>query len=281
MRREEDRIERRIAALRARGRIHVDAHVGRARGVIEARVRAMRMEQPRDLVHGRAHAGDVRGRGERADAHAPLVRGVAQQPLEMREVDAAVRREIDFDDGGEPLAPGDFVRVVLVRAHEHDGLLRLLEAAELVESRIAEEFAQLFTHGLARRRRQRDAEDLLQLVDRPGGARAAGDEPPARSGIDRPLDHALGVVQQPAHAAARQVVLGVGVGVDALQVLQVLLDEGQAAPRGRVVAVHHEPPAERGVEGRVDADDLAAQVFETPVPHGRIVDPSGGFPATR
>ncbi len=75
-----------------------------------------------------------------------------------------------------------------------------------------------------------DAEDLLQLVDRAGRARAAGDDAALRAGVDRRLDRALGLVQQPAHAAAGQVVFGVRVGVDALQVLQVALDEGRQRP---------------------------------------------------
>ncbi len=117
---------------------------------------------------------------------------------------------------------------------------------------------------LAGGRRQRDAQDLLQLVDRAGRTRAARDDAAARSGVDGVLDGPLRLVQQPAHAAPGQVVLGVRVGVDALQVLQVALDEVQAAAGRRVVAIHHQPAAERGLERGVDADDLRAEEVEGP-----------------
>jgi hypothetical protein len=102
---------------------------------------------------------------------------------------------------------------------------------------------QLVAQHAAGRGRQRHAEDLLQLVDRAGGARAAGHDAALRAGVDRRLDHRLGLVQQAAHAAAGDVVLGVGVGVAALQSLQVALDEDQAAPGGGVVAVNHRTSA--------------------------------------
>ncbi len=70
----------------------------------------------------------------------------------------------------------------------------------------------------------------------------------------------LGLVQQLAHAAAGDVVLGMRVGVDALQALQVGLDESQATPRCGVVAVHHEALTERRLERRIYTDNLLAQV---------------------
>ena len=79
-----------------------------------------------------------------------------------------------------------------------------------------------------RRGRQRDADDLLQLVDCTRCARAAGDDAPLRSRVDRILDGLLRLVQQLAHTAARNVVLGMRIRVHALQALQVGLYEAQA-----------------------------------------------------
>ncbi len=268
MRREEHRVDRRVAVRGPGRRIHVDADVRRAGREVEAGVGVVRVQQPRDLVHRRAHAGDVRGRRERADPEAPAVLGLAQQLLEVREVDAAVGGEVHLDDGRESLSPGDFVRVVLVGPDEHDRLARLLVAAEGLVLLGAEELAQLVADRLAGRGRQEHAEDLLQLVDRAGRAGAAGDDAALRARVHRALDRGLRLVQQPAHAAAGQVVLGVRVRVDPLQRLQVALDEHQAAAGGRVVAVDHQPAAERRVERRVDADDLAAEELEAPVVHG-------------
>jgi len=51
----------------------------------------------------------------------------------MREIHAAVRAEVHLDDRREALSPRHFVRVVLIGPHEHDGLVRLLEARERLE----------------------------------------------------------------------------------------------------------------------------------------------------
>ena len=229
------------------------------------------MQQSRDLLHLGAHAGDVRGGGERADAQPVPVLGRFEQLRKVREVNAAVRREVHFDDRREALPPRHFVRVVLIGPDEHDGLVRLLEAHERLELLGTQEFAQLVAHRLARRRRQVDAEDLLQLVDGTGGARPAGDDPAVGARVHGALDGVLRLVQQAAHAAAGEVVLGVRVRVDALQRLQVALEEDQAAARGGVVAVDHQAAAERRVERRVDADDLAAEEIEGPVVHAWII----------
>ncbi len=262
VRRQEHGIVRRITAVRIGRGVHVDLDVRRAGRVVEARVRIVRVQQPRNLARGRAHARDVRSRRERTDAQPPLVFGQLQQVPQVLDVHAAIRGEIHFDHGRQPLAPGDFVAVMLVRPHEDHRLLRLLEAPELLELRLAHEGPQLVADDLARGGRQGDAQDLLQLVDRARCTRAARHDPTLRPRVDRALDGALRFVQQPAHAAAGEVVFGVGIGVDALQLLQVLLDEEQAATRRRVVAVHHQAAAERRVEGGVDADDLRAQEVE-------------------
>ena len=108
-------------------------------------------------------------------------------------------------------------------------------------------------------RRQRHTDDLLQFVDGAGRARAARDDAPRRPGVHGFLDRLLGLVQQLRHAAAGDVILGMRVCVDTLQALQVGLHETQAAPRRRVVTIHHEPFAERRVECRIYPDDLLAQ----------------------
>ena len=192
----------------------------------------------------------------------PWYSGSCSRCSQVLEVHAAIGGEVHLDDRREALPPGDFVAVMLVGPDEHHRLPRLLEATELLELRVAHEGAQLVAHHLARGRRQRDAEDLLQLVDRAGRARAAGHDAPVRAGVHGALDGALRFVQQAAHAAARQVVFRVRVGVDALQVLQVALDEQQAAARRRVIAIDHQPAAERRLERRIDADDLGAQEIE-------------------
>ncbi len=228
VRREKHGVDRRVAVRRVALRIHVDPDVGRARREVEAGVGVIRVQQPRDLVHRRAHAGHVRGGGERADPEASPVLGRAQQLLQVREVHAAVGGEVHLDDGRESLPPGDLVRVVLVGADENDRLPRLLVAAEVFEALVPEELAQPLADRLAGRGRQEHAEDLLQLVDRARGTRAAGDDAAVRARVHRALDRALRLVQQPAHAAAGEVVLGVRVRVDTLQRLQVALDEHQA-----------------------------------------------------
>jgi hypothetical protein len=169
------------------------------------------------------------------------------------------RAEFDVDHGGQALAPGHLVRVMLVGPEEHDRRLLAARAPRRGRALGAEGGFLDALDGLAGRRRQRHAEDALQLVDRAGRAGAAGHDAAARARVDRALDGGLGLVQQPRHAAAGDVVLGVGVGVGLQQALQVALDEAQRAPRGGVVAVDHRPAAEGGLDRRVHADDLVAQ----------------------
>ncbi len=217
------------------------------------------MQQCCDPFDVGAHAGDV-GRGrERADALAAPVARVVEQLLEMLEVDVARRIQAHLHGRDQGLAPRYLVGVVLVRSDEYHRLVclqRLVELPAIAAGNVAVDDA---LDILARSRRQRDADDLLQLVDGPGGAGAAGDDPAVRSRVHRRLDRRFGLVQQLAHAAARDVVFRMRIGVDALQALQVGLDKAQAAARRRVVAVNHQPFAERRVEGRVDPDDLLPQ----------------------
>ena len=63
-------------------------------------------------------------------------------------------------------------------------------------------------------------------------------------------------MQKLAHATAGNVVLGVRIGVHALQALQVGLNEAQATPGSGVIAIHHQPLAKRRLKCRIYADDL-------------------------
>ena len=130
--------------------------------------------------------------------------------LECNEVELALAVEGNGHHIGDALAPGQLVGVMLIGADEDNGL-------SLGQHLLVEKVAQI----TARCRCQRDADDLLELVDRAGSSCSAGDDTPLRTGIDRLLDALLGLMQQLRHAATRDVILGVRVGVDTLQALQV------------------------------------------------------------
>ncbi len=148
---------------------------------------------------------------------------------------------------------------MLVRPHEHHGLVIALESRKLGGGLLAEALRDLRIEQAARRRRDGHAEDLLKLVDRAGRARAAGDDLAPAAGVDRLLDGVLRFVQQLRRTAARDVVLGVGIGVGLQQAMQVAFDEVQRAAGSGVVAIDHGPLAERGFDGGVHADHLLAQ----------------------
>ena len=109
VRREEDRV---LAG-------HVDRQVRARGGVVEAGERAVAVEQRRDLLDVGDDPGDVRRGGEAADLQRP-VRVLAQLGVEVGEVDPPVRVLADGDDVGARLPPRQLVRVMLVRADEHD-----------------------------------------------------------------------------------------------------------------------------------------------------------------
>jgi hypothetical protein len=81
----------------------------------------------------------------------------------MGEVEPAVPGELHLDHAGQPLSPGDFVRVVLVGSDEHHRLPRRELAAEFGRTRRTQEPFELAVEQRARGGRQGDAEDLLQL----------------------------------------------------------------------------------------------------------------------
>jgi hypothetical protein len=65
------------------------------------------------------------------------------------------------------------------------------------------------------------------------------------------------------HGTAADVILSVGIRIDALQVLQVAFNKSQAAPGSSVIGIHHQAVAERCGDGRIGAYYLAAQVIKT------------------
>ena len=252
---DEDGVE---GGLGVAGRVHVDPDVGCRGGVVEKGERVVSMQQAGDLVDGGAHAGDVGGGGEGADAQSPPVGRLLEQGLEVAQVDAAVGGQPHLDDGRQPLAPGDLVRVVLVGTDEDHRLVRPAVGSKGLGT-AAEKAVQQVVEQRPAGRRQLDADQLLHAVDRGGGPVAAAYDAPVRAGVDRRLDQRLGLVQQGRRDPPAGVVLGVAVGVEPLKPLQVVLDEVKPPPRGRVVRVDHAPRAERRLHRGVDADDLAAQ----------------------
>ena len=155
--------------------------------------------------------------------------------------------------------------MVLVGPHEHHRLMLPQVLGEARVGLLAEQVRQHRGQLLAGSRRQRDADDLLQLVDRAGGAAADADDAAVRAGVDRLLDGAFGLLQQVRHRTAADVVLGMRVGVDALKVLDVALDQAEAAAGGGVIGIHHQAVAERRGHRGIGADHLVAQEWRSPV----------------
>lgn len=106
-----------------------------------------------------------------------MLRG-PQHSLQMVEVHPPDRRKGDLDHGGDTLPPCDLIRVMLVGANEDHRLTLLLQVLESLPPGCAHEVLQLPVNGPPRRGRQRNAEDLLQLVDGARRARATGNDSP-------------------------------------------------------------------------------------------------------
>ena len=123
----------------------------------------------------------------------------------MRKIDLAIYVEAYLHGSCERLAPRQLIRVVFIGTDEHDGLC-------LFQDLIVQQAAKV----LARRRCQGYANDLLQLVDGARRARTASDDATLGPGVDRILDGLLRLMQQLAHTAPGDVVLGVRVGVNTL-----------------------------------------------------------------
>ena len=245
---------------------HVDLHVGTARRVVEAGDGAVPMEQAGDVVDRGDHPRHVGRRAEGADARTPGEGRVPQERFEVLEGDPAVGSQVDGDHGGQALAPGDLVRVVLVGTQEDHRLLAFEVLVEPLRRVLPGPVPDRLEDAPARGRAEGHPEDALQARDGPGGAVAARHHLPPGAGPDRVLDDGLGLLQQVGHAPARHVVLGVGVRVVALQAHEVALDEEEAAPAGGVVGVDEHPLAEGGLEHGVHADDLVAEALEVESP---------------
>ena len=177
----------------------------------------------------------------------------------MAEIHPAVVGEPDLDDRREPLAPRHLVRVVLVGPDEHDRLPRPQRRLEVLDGLVAEVLAEHTTNAPPGGRRERDPKNLLELVDGPRRAGAAGDEPPVRPRVHGLLDERLGLVEQLRRAAARRVVLSVAVGVEASEVSEVILHEAEAAAGSGEVGVDEGSLAEGRREQRVHAERLLAE----------------------
>jgi hypothetical protein len=157
-----------------------------------------------------------------------------QLEVEPVEVDAPVGVLADRDDVGDRLAPWQLVRVVLVRADEHDRAFARVE------------------------REQAD-----ELVDRSGRAGAAEQHHVVLAAPHGAMDDASGVLAQRGGVKARGRSLRVRVRVQRQHALaDEVLDEGERAARGRVVGVHQPARPERPVEHRIVADHGAADPLD-------------------
>ena len=260
VRRYEQGIDRRVITLASWFGVHIDIDIGRAGGVIETGDRPMSMQQARKLVNVCANAGDVRGCGKGADAQAVLVRRVLQQLFQMCEIDMPGSIQAHFNRSYQRLPPGNFVRVMFVWPDKNDRLPGREEFAEGIGIVAGTRVVHQLIDFLASGRRQRDADNLLQLVDRAGGPGTAADNSPTWPGIHRLLDRRFRFMQQLAHAASGDVVFGVGVCVHPLQTLQVRLHEAQTPARCRVIAINHQAFAKRRLESRIHTDNLLPQI---------------------
>ena len=82
---------------------------------------------------------------------------------------------------------------------------------------------------------------------------------PSGPRINRFFDAFFRLHQQLSHGAPADVVFGMGVGVNALQVLQVRFDQHQAAAGSGIVGIHHQAITERCFNGCIRTDHLGPQ----------------------
>ena len=240
VRAEEDGVLRREWVLRA-DRVHLDLHVRRRCREVPERERAVTVQEIGDRAGVREDPRHVRRGGERADLERSRL--VADElGLERREVDVAVLVLRDHDDVGDRLPPRQLVGVVLEGADEdHRPLLRRNVGGQRV--------------AVLERRREPQAEDSDQLVDRPRRPRAAEDHAGLVVAADRVVDDPPRVLSQPGCLPARAGGLRVGVRVARQNlVADHVLDERERPPARRVVRVGHAPGAERAPHHLVVAD---------------------------
>ena len=180
----------------------------------------------------------------------------ASASIEGGEVDPAVGVLGDLDDVGDRLAPGQLVRVVLVRPDEHHRPLALRDVRSQAVAGVDVG-------------RQSEVEARDERVDRAGRARAAEEHRVlVRVAAACLEDQPAGVLAEPGglHAGARG--LAVGVRVQRKHgVADVVLDRCERPSRRGVVRVRDPAETPRAHDGLVGADHRVPD----PVEHRAIV----------
>ena len=240
--RDEDRVLVRQGLTR---RVHLDRDVWRRRREVPEREGAVLVEERRDLVCVRDDPGDVARGREAADAQRPV--GMPAQPgLQVRQVDVPVGVLSDDDDVRDRLAPRQLIAVVLERTDEHDGPFPLRD-----RPRQPIAIVELGRHS--------KAEHAHELVHRSGRAGPAEDHRMLSRAAHRVTDDPAGLLPEAGGLETRAGRFRMRVGIQRQdRVADVVLDEREGAPRGRVVGVRDAPNAERPGHGLVVADDRGA-----------------------
>ena len=218
----------------------------------------MLVEEPRDGERVGHDAGHVRRGREAADPERP-VRVALQLLGQLGEVRVAVPVLPDRDHVRDRLPPRQLVAVVLVGPDEHDRpLVRRDPRAEIP--------------AVVEVRRETQPEDVNQAVDGGRGPRPAEDHRvPRRVAAHALEDETSCLLAEPGRLEAGAGALGVRVRVQRQhRVPDVVLEERQAAPRGRVVRVGHAPDAVRPGDRLVVADDRGADEVDQGVGPGHV-----------
>ena len=230
-----------VARARAGGG-DLDRHVRPGGGVVPERQRPVGVQQPGDRRGAGQDAGHVGGGREAADQQRP-VRVPVQLAAQVGQVDVAVGVLTDDHHLGDGLAPGQLVRVVLVRADEHHRPFRLRDTVGQPVPFVQPSW-------------DTQLQDADQLVHRGGGPGPAEDHQVIGGAADRVADDAPGVLAQPGGRQAGAGALGVGVGVPGQhRVPDEILDKVQRPARGRVIGVSDPARPERAVHQLPLADD--------------------------
>jgi hypothetical protein len=231
-------------------RVHLDLDVGRRGGEVEARQRAVLVEDPRDRVRVRHDPGHVGRRGERADLQR-AIRVPLQLLAQLGLVDVALAVLADRDDVGDRLAPRQLVAVVLERADEHDG--------PLAGRDVRAEGPSVVEVG-----RDAQVEHLDQPVDRSRGPGPAEDHGVGLAVPAHAIEHdPAGALPEARGLEPRAGRLRVGVRVQRQDLFpDVVLQEREAAARRRVVGIGHAADPVGARDGLVLADDRRADPLD-------------------
>ena len=158
-------------------------------------------------------------------------------------VDVAVAVLGDHHDVGDRLAPGQFVRVVLEGADEHD---RAFGRRDVGGQAVP----------VVQAGRDPHAEDVDHLVDGRRGTRTGEDHDGLLVAADRVPDDLPGVLAQPGRLQPGAGRLGVGVGVPGKHlVTDEPFDEIERPSGGGVIGVRHPARPERSPHHLVITDD--------------------------